>query len=38
MSFCSFPQTTTGGKVLLSTALVAVGNFFTNGVSTGQPS
>jgi hypothetical protein len=35
---CTFPQAANGGKVLLSTALVNVGTFFTGGISTGQPS
>ena len=38
MAFCVFPTTFAGGKVLLSTALISVGNFFTGGISTGQPS
>lgn len=38
MTGCAFPQALAGGKVLLSTKLICVGNFFTGGVSTGQPS
>lgn len=37
MTGCVFPQAANGGKVLLSTALVAVGCYFTGGISTGQP-
>lgn len=35
---CLFPEALAGGKVLLSTKLISVGNFFTDGVSSGQPS
>lgn len=38
MTGCVFPQAAAGGKVLLSTALVCVGSYFTDGLSTGQPS
>lgn len=38
MAGCVFPQAANGGKVLLSTKLISVGNFFTGGISTGQPS
>jgi hypothetical protein len=37
VSRCVFPVASNGGKVLLSTALVCVGCFFTGGISTGQP-
>ena len=35
---CSFPTALTGGKNLVSTALLWVSNYHTGGVSTGQPS
>lgn len=38
MSGCRFPQALAGGKVTVSTALTVVGCYFTDGVSTGQPS
>jgi hypothetical protein len=38
MTGCVFPQALAGGKVLVSTALVVAGCFFTGGISTAQPS
>lgn len=35
---CVFPAASNGGKVLLSTAVLVSGCFFTGGISTGQPS
>lgn len=35
---CYFPAAANGGLVLLSTAMHCVGNYFTGGISTGQPS
>lgn len=35
---CAFPVASNGGKVLLSTAMMCTGCFFTGGISTGQPS
>lgn len=35
---CSFPTALAGGKNLVSTGLIWVGNFHTGGLSTGQPS
>lgn len=35
---CSFPTALTGGKNLVSTGLIWLGNVHTGGISTGQPS